>query len=101
MIAYDGSGSVDITNSNFKNKFILNKTSYNLPYSIETGIPVNNPNISFSGILEEPNKKLIQNTSFKSCDEIYEAKKVIGDGEYQILDENGTIKNVFCSFMPI
>ncbi|NUJ98366.1 BspA family leucine-rich repeat surface protein, partial [Candidatus Gracilibacteria bacterium] len=101
VIAYNGSGSIDITNNNYKNKFIIDDLGNNLPYSIDTGIPFHNVNTSFSGILENPNKTIIQNTSFKSCDEIYESKKAIGDGEYQILDENGKIINVQCNFLPV
>lgn len=98
MIAHNGSGSVDISQSTYKNKFIINKTAYNIPYSLETGIPISNSGASFSEIISNPNNFLVQNTSFKSCEEICETKKSIGDGQYQILSASGSLKNIFCYF---
>jgi len=40
LIAYEGSGSVDISVNPYKNMFILNEIGYNLPYSFENSKPL-------------------------------------------------------------
>lgn len=97
LIAYNGSGSVDISEAPYKKVFIVDGTRHNLPYNLENGIPFSD-GISFSEIINDINTKILQNRDFESCDEIYEAGKSIGNGEYQILNSNGTLDNTGCIF---
>ncbi len=97
MIAYNGSGSVEITNNSYKNKFIVDGTRHNLPYNLENWIPFSD-GIGFSWVIDDKNVRIFQNRDFENCDDIYEAGKSIGNGEYQILNSSGTLVNTWCTF---
>jgi len=101
IIAYDGSGSVDITTNAYKNKFILNSGNSTLPYSLDTWIATSDTTKTFNDLLQNPSTILVQNTSFKSCDEIADAWKWIGAGEYQILSSTGSLENTWCNFYTL
>ncbi|NUJ97717.1 hypothetical protein HGA92_02920 [Candidatus Gracilibacteria bacterium] len=97
MIAHNGSGSVEITDNSYKNKFIVDGTRHNLPYNLENGIPFSD-GIGFSGVIDDINTRIPQNRDFENCNEIYEAGKSIGNGEYQILNSSGSLDNISCIF---
>ncbi|NUJ97716.1 hypothetical protein HGA92_02915 [Candidatus Gracilibacteria bacterium] len=98
LIAYNGTGNIDISKEPFKNKFILNGFPYNLPYNLENGTPFSASGVVLSSILIEQDEKIWQNIDYKSCEEICNAGKSLGDGEYQILTNTGGLINIICDF---
>jgi len=98
LIAYNGSGSIDITNSIYKNKFIFSGISYNLPYSLENGVPFSNNMVNFETLINDININFWQNGDFENCEQIYEAWKSIGNGEYQILNSSWGLESTGCIF---
>ena len=83
------------------NKFIFDGSIYNLPYEIvEPYNPVHDGSKDINSLLTDGNVLFWQNSDFTSCNEIIEANKFIGNGEYQILDANGNLGNITCSVSP-
>ncbi len=97
LIAYNWSGNIDISTTPYKNMFILNGTSHNLPYKGESKIPISD-GTSFSNLINDVNIELWQNTDFKTCIEICNAGKNIGDGTYQIINFTGERVDINCVF---
>lgn len=95
VIAYSSTTDLDITNATYKNTFILNNGTHNIPYSHDTGIPVSDGTV-FASLLLDPTIDFWQNTDYTSCAAIYYAWKNIWAWEYQILDTNGNLINTTC-----
>ncbi len=83
-----------ITNSK---AFLLNNSVENLPYKLDGSKAPKVWNQVFSQLLDSAElEDYWQNIDYKSCKEIYEAGKYIGDGEYQILT-GGSLTNTWCT----
>ncbi|MCK9272583.1 prepilin-type N-terminal cleavage/methylation domain-containing protein [Candidatus Gracilibacteria bacterium] len=79
--------------------FVLNGGSYNLPYDFTTLLPVKDGmTVGFTGIITEPGVILGTNSDYRDCNEIYEAGKSMGVGEYQILNSSSALENITCNF---
>ena len=99
ILALDTTESVDITDPDIQERFIVNETNYNLPYSTDSWQAYSSET-PLSAILEElqSNEKYWQNLDYRSCQEIYDAGKALWNGEYQIYTETGWLQTVNCVF---
>lgn len=80
--------------------FVLNWWSYNLPYDFNTLLPATNwISVGYVWIISEPWVILWTNSSYKSCNEIYEDWKSMWIWEYQIVDINWNIINIICDWV--
>lgn len=95
ILAYSSAIDLDITNVIYKNTFIFGQWAHNLPYSIDTWLPVTD-GTAFANLLSDPTIDFWQNTDYTTCAAIYYAGKSIGAWEYQTLDVTGNLINVTC-----
>lgn len=95
MLAYTSTVDLDITSATYKNTFIFNNWSHNIPYSHDTWLPVSDGTV-FASLLLDPTIEFWQNSDYTSCAAIYFAGKNIGAWEYQILDTNWNLINTTC-----
>lgn len=103
MLATDGGGDLEIRDgvwggANNRTFFVFNGGSHNLVYDF-INKSAQSDGTDFSSLLNDPLIEYWQNSDYRSCTEILEAWKSIGDWEYQILDDNGTLSWVTCSWM--
>lgn len=92
--------SVDISNNDNKKLFILNWSTLNMPYMIGSWVEAYHDNtITFDEIFTENTVDFWQNSAFRTCAEIKEAWKSVGDWEYQILSNTWTLTNTWCISM--
>lgn len=82
-----GSGSTNRT------KFITHESFANLPYLFD-GSTSTGSETSYSGVLAG---NIPVNTSYTSCQNIYEAGQSYGSGVYQVRDSGGNAANVPCA----
>ncbi len=84
-----------------KSKFLFDGSIYNIPYDIvEPYTPISDDTKDINSLLTDGNVTFWQNSDFRSCEEIIEANKFIGDWEYQILDSDGNLGNITCTVTP-
>ncbi|MCP4523433.1 MAG: prepilin-type N-terminal cleavage/methylation domain-containing protein [Candidatus Gracilibacteria bacterium] len=82
---------------NYPDVFIFHNGSHNIPYEFTKPYDPYSSDISLTALLEDPQIEFWPNSDYRSCQEIYDAGKQIGEGEYQYLTGN-TIENITCSF---
>ncbi|MFA5917259.1 MAG: prepilin-type N-terminal cleavage/methylation domain-containing protein [Candidatus Gracilibacteria bacterium] len=85
-----GSGLVNRT------KFIFDGSIHNLPYTFNSPFLPYSDNTTFSGLIDDININWWQNSDYRSCVEISDDGKFIGNGEYQI-NSSGTLINTGCT----
>jgi len=95
IMAIEGNGSVDVTTK--RSKFVIDKWTENLPYTFEDKKPKAEI-VEMTTVLKNPNIAYRQNIDYRSCDEIYEDGKSIGDGIYQIRNEDWVLEDIVCTF---
>jgi len=85
--------------SNNRKLFIYNSQSKNMPYSFTTLKPTTT-SPDFDVLLSEAEAKnfFYQNSSFKTCDEIYEAGKSIWDWDYELRTDTWSLTSSGCTF---
>lgn len=81
-----------------RRKFIVNNGTSNLLYDMNR-VPVSIAP-DYDSILSQAGTDLPINTSYTSCQDIYEAGWSIGPGEYQISTSTGSITNTGCLMNP-
>ncbi len=88
---------IDISVLTNQQKFIFDGGIYNLPYdTIDPYEPVSDTK-TITELLEDGNVKFWMNSDFRSCAEIIEAAKFIGDGEYQVVTSSGMLQTATCN----
>ena len=92
------SANTDITTAT--TKFIFDGSSHNMPY-IFNGLntPVTDGTSLANLLIEARVSNFWQNTNYKTCTEIKEDAKSIGNGEYQIVNTSGVLTNTGCTGM--
>lgn len=89
---------IDVVSDN--TKFIFNGSVHNLPYDFEWSLVPTSDGTSLNDLLSEAsNNNFWQNTSYRTCNEIKEDGKSIGDGEYQILSSSWVLTSTWCTWM--
>ena len=78
--------------------FIFNGWTHNIPYDFDQQT-ASSDGTTFANLLSDPLIEYWQNSDYRTCTEIYEAWKSIGNGEYQILNSSGVLTWSGCLWM--
>lgn len=102
-LAVSGTGNTEIAagygaGDTNRTKFVFDAGSHNLPYTFEDDYAAYTDGTSFTGILTDPTINFWQNSDYRSCTQIQEAGKSIGDGEYQIVNDSWVLTSSWCTF---
>ena len=81
------------------NSFIFDQWLENLPYSYKWDNGPVNGTSTLPELLSDPLINLYQNSDYRTCDEIKEAGKSIGDWEYQVRSSTGALTSTWCTSM--
>ncbi|MFA5917260.1 MAG: fibrinogen-like YCDxxxxGGGW domain-containing protein [Candidatus Gracilibacteria bacterium] len=100
ILALSGTGDVEIADgigsgSENRTKFIFNNGAHNLPYTFSNPFLPYSDNTSFTGLIDDITIEFIQNSDYKNCNDIFNADKNIGTGEYQV-NNFGNLENITC-----
>ncbi len=97
MLATNSTTDLEIWGSSTnRNLFIFDWGRHNIPYDFVSETSQSN-GTTFNSLINDPLIEFWQNSDYRTCGEIYESGKSIGTGEYQVLDNTGTLVSVNCS----
>ena len=92
------SSNTDITTAT--TKFIFDGGAHNLPYIFNgSSTPVTDGTSLANLLIEAQSNNFGQNSNYRSCTEIKDDAKSIGDGQYQIVNASGALTSTGCTSM--
>lgn len=84
--------------TSYRDYFVVNKWTYNLPYDFKTGNPIKTA-LNFDNIVNEDWVIITWANSYKSCDEIYNANKSMWPWEYQLMSSPYIMSDTICFYI--
>ena len=96
ILATNSTEDLEITAVANRNLFVFDGGTHNVVYTFNNDNWADSDGTSFENLLSDPLIDFYQNSDFRSCIEISEAGKSLGDGEYQIRNADGVLTGTGC-----
>ncbi len=96
MVAANSNTAVDSAPG--KNLFIFNNLEYNLPYSLQDPDSAYSQGVAYDDIITDENVIFWHKSDYRTCEEIKDAGKSIGNGAYEFLNPDGSLATFTCTW---
>ncbi len=90
--------NTDVSTPAWKDLFIFNNLEYNLPYNLQNPDYPYSLWVAYDDIITDENVIFWHKSDYRSCEEIKEAGKSIGNWAYEFLNSDGSLTTFTCTW---